>query len=298
MICSLGQRLRQARLEQGLDLSTVIAQTKISEKYLKAIEADLRDQLPSAFFYKHFVDQYARALSLDVKEIGEEVDRLLSAEAPLPLPGQHDKAPKKFSAALYPSRNSNSRLYVSLGVLALALLGCSGFYAWWHKFRLPVAQFSIGAIQAAVESKPPATKDNAAAMGARPLDSANAAAPTTDLPVTLAATLPVSSPLPSGAEKNPKTPGYKVLLDLVARESTWLSVSSDGHMVFTGILAPHESKTVEGKEIAKLRVGNAAGLDVRLNGRAIGPLGSRGQVLVVVFTRDNFQIVVPTKEGD
>ncbi len=82
MICSVGQRLRQARLEQGLDLSTVVAQTKISEKYLKAIEADHRDELPSAFFYKHFVGQYARALSLDAKEIGEEVDRLLSAEAP------------------------------------------------------------------------------------------------------------------------------------------------------------------------------------------------------------------------
>ena len=94
-------------------------------------------------------------------------------------------------------------------------------------------------------------------------------------------------------------PGYKVLLELLAREETWLSVSSDGHPVFSGILAPNESKSVEGREFAKLKVGNAAGLEVRLNGKLISPLGGRGQVLVVVFHPDNFQIVPQApREGD
>jgi cytoskeleton protein RodZ len=47
---SVGETLRRARLEQGLDLSTVAAQTKISAKYLKAIESDDRKSLPSGFF--------------------------------------------------------------------------------------------------------------------------------------------------------------------------------------------------------------------------------------------------------
>ena len=61
--------------------------------------------------------------------------------------------------------------------------------------------------------------------------------------------------------------------------------------------------SVEGREFAKLTVGNAAGLEMRLNGKLIGPLGGRGQVLVVVFTPDNFQIVPqivpqPPKESE
>ena len=76
------------------------------------------------------------------------------------------------------------------------------------------------------------------------------------------------------------------------------SVSSDGKQVFAGILAPNQSKIVEGKEYAKMRVGNAAGLEVRLNGKLLGPLGHRGQVLVVVFTPDNFQILSPARESD
>ena len=90
----------------------------------------------------------------------------------------------------------------------------------------------------------------------------------------------------------------KVLLDLLAHEETWLSISSDGKPVFSGILAANQSKMVEGKEYAKMRVGNAAGLEVRLNGKLLGPFGHRGQVLVVVFTPDNFQIMSPAKESD
>lgn len=84
----------------------------------------------------------------------------------------------------------------------------------------------------------------------------------------------------------------------MAHEETWLSVSSDGQPVFSGILAANQSKTVEGKEYAKMRVGNAAGLEVRLNGKLLGPLGHRGQVLIVVFTPDNFEIRSPAKESD
>jgi hypothetical protein len=43
-----------------------------------------------------------------------------------------------------------------------------------------------------------------------------------------------------------------------------------------------------------MKVGNAGGLEVRLNGKAIGPLGARGQVREVLFTPgNNFQILEP-----
>src|SRR5271163_1030236 len=188
MICSVGQRLRQARLEQGLDLSTVVAQTKINEKYLKAIEADHRDELPSAFFYKHFVDQYARALSLDAKEIGEEVDRLLSAEAPLPLPGQNGKI-VRVSPLMYAPRDSSKRLYASLAVLAVALVGCSGLHVWWHNQRIPVAQRTPRSVRAAVKSAPAAADTTPPAVPSPSVSS-------TAIPVSLTA--------------DATRPGYKV----------------------------------------------------------------------------------------
>src|SRR6202158_3329785 len=254
---SVGEKLQRARLERGLDLSTVASLTKVNLKYLQAIEADDRASLPSAFFYKSFVHQYASLLSLDTRELDAEIDPVLKAEAPLPLPGQETREARslpRLKAGGY--RFYRQSQFASYAALVVVLLGCSGIYSWWHR------------------SPDKTTK----AVAAKPVPTAAASAQ---------------------APPAPAVPGYKVLLDLLAREETWLSVSSDGRTVFSGILAPNQSKSVEGRESAKLKVGNAACLEVRLNGKLISPLGGRGQVLVVVFHPDNSQIVPQApREGD
>jgi hypothetical protein len=40
-----------------------------------------------------------------------------------------------------------------------------------------------------------------------------------------------------------------------------------------------------------MTVGNAGGIEVRLNGKPIGPIGKSGQVRRVVFTPDNFEVL-------
>jgi cytoskeleton protein RodZ len=86
-----------------------------------------------------------------------------------------------------------------------------------------------------------------------------------------------------------------VALNISATEKTWLSVTSAGKQIFSGILEASQSKTLTGLDAAKLRVGNAGGLEVKWNGKPIGPIGPRGQVRVVVLTPDNFQILAPSE---
>jgi cytoskeleton protein RodZ len=262
---SVGETLQRARLAQGLDVATVSARTKINAKYLEAIEADDRGSLPSSFFYKNFVQQYARTLSLDSKEIDAEIDRVLSADAPLPLPGQVNPASREVPPVELSSRFRISRVYASSAVLILMLAACSGIYGWWHRGH------SAPTVNTETRASSPQKAERVGEV-------------------------PVSLPAPQTQQT--ATRSSRLLLDLMAHEETWLSVSSDGKPVFSGILAANQSKTVESKEYAKLRVGNAAGLEVRLNGKLLGPLGHRGQVLIVVFTPDNFQIMSPARESD
>jgi cytoskeletal protein RodZ len=288
MMFSVGQRLRAARLDQGLDLEAVAARTKISEKFLKAIEADDRKSFPSGFFYRSFVDQYARALSVDTREIDESINELLRAEAPLPLPGQDGLPIRRPSPLVLTSRGSRNRMYVSLAMLVLVLVGCSGFYAWWHKQD--------------VNAEPPAApKTDPVEKKALQRDtrqsSANDVEPAA-VPVALSSTESKAAAHEIDASEQDARPASKLLLELIARQETWLSISSDGLMVFKGTLGANESKTVEGKEFAKLRVNNAAAIDVKLNGRAIGPLGAPGQFRIVVFTRDKFHVLDSSKESD
>ena len=87
----------------------------------------------------------------------------------------------------------------------------------------------------------------------------------------------------------------RVELNLSATESTWLSITSEGKPIFSGILQPSQTKTLTGLEVAMLKVGNAGAVDVRWNGKPIGPIGPRGQVRVVRFTPENFQILGPSQ---
>jgi cytoskeletal protein RodZ len=295
---SVGETLRRARLRQGLDLCKVAAQTKISAKYLEAIESDDRKILPSGFFYKSFVEQYARFLSLDTQEIDAEVDRVLSADKPLPLPGFESVVARNVPPITSKHR-FHTRSYRSAASLVLMIAGCSGVYAWWHDGR------SFSGLQGMIDhvrafAKPPHAQP-------KPVAQPKIITPT-PIPAQAASVEKLAQPsvVPVALASAPKpdegdvvaTSDYKVMLDLMAREATWLSVSSDGKPVFSGILQANQTKSVGGKQFAKMRVGNAAGLEVRLNGKPLGPLGARGQVLIVLFTPDNFQIFSPPKDSD
>jgi cytoskeleton protein RodZ len=282
---SVGATLKRARLEQSLDLCAVAALTKINVKYLEAIESDDRSSLPSSFFYKSFVAQYARTLSLDTREIDAEVDRVLSADAPLPLPGYESVVARSVSPLTSSPRFHSRRTYALAATLVLVVVGCSGVYTFWRHWR-----------SAPQPSHLDVQQHKAQPSAAKPTQPAEAPpAQVTFAAVNQAAVNRPEEVMPPGYAA---PPGYKVMLDLLAHEATWLSVSSDGRPVFSGILQANQSKTVGGKQFAKMRVGNAAGIEVRLNGKLLGPLGARGQVLVVLFTPDNFQIVAPPKESD
>src|SRR5579863_7508938 len=244
---SVGEILRRARQEQGLDLDTVAARTKISAKFLEAIESDDRERLPSGFFYKSFVEQYAKSLSLDTREIAAEIDRVLSADEPLPLPGFESVVARNVPPMTSAHRFHTRRSYMSAVSLVLVVVGCSGVYVLWHSAR---SSFRLRGMIEGVRAlaKPKNTVP-------RPVTKI---APPAAVLVALASdTKPIEADGRTVTDPTANS-DYKVMLDLMAHEATWLSVSSDGKPVFSGTLRANETKSVGGKQFAKLRVGNAA----------------------------------------
>ena len=79
---SIGEKLRQERLRQNLSLAQVANETRIDRRFLEAIEAEEWSRLPSKFYIKSFVRQYASALGVDVSEVDAELGRLFEVEKP------------------------------------------------------------------------------------------------------------------------------------------------------------------------------------------------------------------------
>lgn len=69
---SIGTILKYERLQQGKSLEDISKQTKIQLNYLIAIEDDKLEELPSSFYVRAFIKQYAHVLSIN------DIDELIS----------------------------------------------------------------------------------------------------------------------------------------------------------------------------------------------------------------------------
>jgi cytoskeleton protein RodZ len=70
---TVGERLRAAREERGLNLEDIAAQTRIPQRHLESIEAAEWDKLPAATYTIGFAKSYASAVGLDRTDIGDQL---------------------------------------------------------------------------------------------------------------------------------------------------------------------------------------------------------------------------------
>lgn len=273
---SIGDTLRQARNQLGLTLDDVAVQTRISRKYLDAIEVGDRSVIPAGFFYKSFVRQYAALLSTGDSGLADEIEEMLASEQSAAPVEKHDPFLKAISPdPIYysapPSSPStwNASISTYAFLLVLALAGSTGLYMWWHRTQQAQAAADLARPKKPVREQP------------------QPAAATPVAPVAAAAVAPA-----------PANPEDKIAIDISANALTWLSLTADGKSLFSGTLQPGESKTFAARENARLRTGNAGGIDVKFNGKALGPLGPNAQIRTVLFTPSDFKIVKPNPDDE
>ena len=80
----------------------------------------------------------------------------------------------------------------------------------------------------------------------------------------------------------------KVTVDLRAtRGTTWLfATDENGTQIFSGQIRKGDSKRfVEAKQV-NLRVGNAGGVDISVNGKSVGSIGAIGEVVNLTYNAD------------
>jgi flagellar biosynthesis protein FlhG len=66
-----GAYLRKVRQTRGIELGDISQRTKISERYLRAIEDERFTDMPAAVYVRGYVMEYARALRLDAHRVTE-----------------------------------------------------------------------------------------------------------------------------------------------------------------------------------------------------------------------------------
>ena len=302
----VGESLRRARLKRSLALEEISQELEISTRFLQAIESDQYDKLPGGVFARSFVRQYARLLGLDEEEIAGRMQQALGsveevpqfAEKPKLAGGAPIQVPKVDEWETVGDKRFRWSGWLSAAVLVAVMLICSAVYAWMQRPKAPVIAQAVVPVQSPAQSAAVP-----APVAAQPEPAPNAAAP----PVTAAesAASPVRTDEPKPVEQKPlepkpaaaearvtaPNPDATVHVEISAEEAVWVLARTDGKYSFSATMEAHSTRTVEGVKDVTLRLGNAGGVTIALNGKPVGPVGPRGQPRTIQFTSGGFQIV-------
>jgi hypothetical protein len=182
--------------------------------------------------------------------------------------------------------------------LVLIVAACSSFNALRLHFNPVAAKAQTAAVASKTPMQAPAAASPAAAEH---FPSSRQHSPIANRAV--GPKVVSKAPFPSAktavvesAEATPAAPApdTAIHIELSAIEPTWLSITADGKQTYSGVLATAETKTLEGHETARIHTGNAGGVNVVFNGRALGTLGRRGQIRTVLFTRTGYEVLEPS----
>jgi len=285
---TIGDKLRAARIERGITLQQISDETKISRRYLDAVEACDGTKLPGTVFARNFARQYAKFLGMNTLDMkpGELEEQIRLAfpreEEAFPSPANAPTGigmPNPIQVApLGEARNWNRMGLSALALFAVLGAGAAIFRIW---------QEAPALINTAREQAQ--TQETAAET---PL--ASTTVPTAE--VRIAQSNPVNGSSSNGAGAPSETTitisGTGMAVRVVAEQDTWISMNANGSHVFSELLKANQSRTISGVENARLVIGNAGGVKIATNGKDIGPIGLPGEVKVVMLSPDGPKIGV------
>lgn len=94
------------------------------------------------------------------------------------------------------------------------------------------------------------------------------------------------SAAPSTAASQEIVGGVNVEL-VASRGTTWLyATNENGEVLFSGQVRQGATKTFSAAKQVNLRVGNAGGVDISVNGKDVGSIGANGDVVNVTYNAD------------
>ena len=140
MAASIGEQLRLAREELGLPLREISDQTRITVRYLEAIESNDYGRLPGGVFNRSFIKAYARCVGYDEKEAIEGYTRYLREHGD----SGDDVATTPFHSKVYTDTPATRSpiLTVFLAILILGLLTLAALAAlhWYQRRHLELSE--------------------------------------------------------------------------------------------------------------------------------------------------------------
>ena len=271
---TIGSVLRDERERKGLSYAQVSEITKVRQTFLKALESEAWDDLPSPAFVSGFIRSYGRVLGLNEKELMA----LYQETGPVKI------APPK--PLVKPARSHK----ISFTMLVFLLLAISSIYFLWKGYsdqKAPdVAPEKISAteiepkkiekthdVQNRTTTEIPSTQTQPDET-IETLDNPESDQKNSDL---------LENDIEPTKDAGPAEPAeivpQKLVLKARIREETWVKIFIDDKDPREYIFQPGRRYQWTAEEGFKLMIGNARGIDLELNGEEVKKSMTPGKVV-------------------
>jgi cytoskeleton protein RodZ len=314
-LTGFGEYLRRERELRAVTLEEISAATRISIRFLEAIESEELSKLPGGIFTRSFVRTYARYLGLDEERVLADCQ----------LTGRQKPEVDIRRITANRARQNDAVMRTRLvGLVAAAVLLAGGYALFHHSRHMRERRANPPVVVEPSPSAPattnpagnPSTATNppaSAPAGQPPAPSlpesktsqttsatppgGGAAAPPTSQSTALS---PGTRAKPAGtgapSQASPAVPALSDLaLQVAATERAWVAVDADGKTVLQKVLNPNDVESLKAHDSFDVTVGNASGIVLTLNGETLKPLGRRGEVKSVHLTREDVKNSPPER---
>ena len=251
----IGEILQEARARRNVTLDDVEEATKIKKRYVIAMENEEWSRMPEKVYAKGFLRTYARYLGLDEHAIGDLFELSSAAKEydkndAVHKPSDHRRREKKqgaYQEVDLHNKPKKSMVYV-LCVLSIAFL----FSAIWayKTYYLDEVEAERGAASLTV--------------------------------------LPLPEPVPEPVEVIEEDPGPVVYtaftIKLEAIEDCWLRLKDQETLVYEGTMRTGSVQEFTDLSAIEVRLGNAGGVELTLNGFVLPLSGTSGQIVTRHFS--------------
>ncbi|HMF09899.1 MAG TPA: RodZ domain-containing protein [Thermoanaerobaculia bacterium] len=260
---SFGEELRRERIIRDISLEEISQVTKISVRLLKALEDSNVRILPAPTFTRGFIRAYSRYLGIDPEEKVNAYLADLAGESKEPALPKKARPRSRF----FRGRRSTAGTIVGAVIAVLVILGLIASPDRRQKLSRAASQERLVA--------PP----KASPVVLKNVEVSNEPTPVLQQPVehpAAAAALPASPQVRMASEP---ADGPAITLVLEFAEDSWTKLEADGRTVLNGVVRHGQIRRFQARGGFRLSLGNAGGVRISVDGRALDPLGGTGEVI-------------------
>ncbi|MGW8187044.1 MAG: helix-turn-helix domain-containing protein, partial [Desulfobacterales bacterium] len=268
---SFGRYLQSIRVEKGISLKAVSQETRIRMETLHFIEAEDHQHLPDEVYVKGFLRAYAETVGADGDEA---VRRYLSRLAVKRKIALSDAALYRTGGAFW------RRLILSTGAVLCLIAATLYAVSAWREHNMPKEALSTETVEPSTTA-PPVENPNTPSVA--PAEEKAVTAPaieaSTEATMDAAGDKEITIPEASSGSAPPTAIAAKYRLSIDTIEETWLKIIVDDQKAKQYRLNPGDHIELEGSRNFNLLIGNAGGIKLELNGKAVALSGKSGQVV-------------------